>query len=296
MPSRAKTGPLKPAKEGQQSKTTASRKRQSSARTSAACGACKKRKTKCSGGRPPCQLCQSLRTECVIDLTLDMRRRTALHRTVDESKSYQDALSKLIEWIRDGSSPRFETLLEYARGGASNQDIIDAVQHPHGTLEDDSDNTSILHNSVQESHSPPSELIDVPSIFQGQTNGSFFDGEDKHMSDQALTDGESSSIFGRSKEKELVGDISSLLSRLRILPTSDGELLLHRILGSQDSANQYSAGYAAGYAAGQNSLDALSRNAVAPSNAERSKWHPALHVRSESSWTEEQRQVRLFSL
>lgn len=227
----------------------------------------------------------------MIDLTLDMRRRAALQRTVDESKSYQDALSKLIECIRDGSSPKFETLLEYARGGASNQDIIDAVRHPHGALEDDSDNTSILHNSVQESHSPPSESIDVPSAFQGQTNGSFFDGEDKHMSDQALTDGESSSQFGKSKERE-VGDISSLLSRLRMLPTSDGELLLHRILGSQDSANQY----AAGYTAGQNSLDAFSRNAVAPSNAERSMWHPALHVRSESSWTEEQLQVRLFSL
>ena len=50
---------------------------------SAACEACKKRKTKCTGGPPPCQLCESLGTECVIDLSLDMRRRAALQRTID---------------------------------------------------------------------------------------------------------------------------------------------------------------------------------------------------------------------
>jgi hypothetical protein len=225
----------------------------------------------------------------VIDLTLDMRRRAALQRTVDESKAYQDALSKLIECIRDGSSPRFETLLEYVRAGASNQDVIDAVQHSHGTLDDDSDNTSILHTSVPESQSPSSEPVEGPSGFQGQTNGSFLDGEDKHMNDQVLTDGESSSQFGRSKEREPVGDISSILSRLRILPTTDGELLLRRILASQGGTYQY----AFDYAAGQHSLDGFGRNAVAPPNAERSMWHPALHVRSEYSWTEEQRQVCL---
>jgi len=289
MPSPAKTRPLKPAKEGQPSKTTAARKRQSSARISAACEACKKRKTKCTGGPPPCQLCQSLGTECVIDLTLDMRRRAALQRTVDESKSYQDALGKLIECIRDGSSPRFETLLEYVRGGATNQDVIDAVQQSNGSLDDDSDNASILHNGLQESQSPPSEPVDHPSVFQSQTNGSLPDGEDKHMNDQVLTDGESSSQFGRSKERDPIGDISSLLSRLRMLPTSDSELLLRRILASQGGTHQY----AAGYAAGQHSLDGFGRNAVAPSNAERSMWHPALHVRSESTWTEEQRQVCL---
>lgn len=290
MPSPAKTRPIKPAKEGQPSKTSTTRKRQSSARISAACEACKKRKTKCTGGPPPCQLCQSLGTECVIDLTLDMRRRAALQRTVDESKSFQDTLNKLIDCIRDESSPRFEILVEYVRGGASNQDVIDAVQHSYGTLEDDSDNISILHNGIQESQSPPSKLADDPSGLQHQITGDIVSSDkEKRMSEQIFTGSGNSSWFARSQELESVGDISALLSKLKILPTSDGERLLCQVLASNDGRVQYNAGYTAA----QHALDGFSRSAVAPSSAERSMWHPALHLHSESAWSQEQRQVCL---
>jgi len=260
------------------------RKRQPSARISAACEACKKRKTKCTGGPPPCQLCQSLGTECVIDLTLDMRRRAALQRTVDESKSFQDTLNKLIDCIRDEASPRFETLVEYVRGGASNQDVIDAVQHPHGVLEDNSDNTSSLHDGIHESQSPPNGPVDDSSGPQTQISGeNFSNGKERHMTEQI-----SIGILP-SQESEPIADISALLSKLKILPTSDGERLLHELLATNSGRTQYDAGYTAA----QHALDNFSRSAVAPSSTERSLWHPALQVRSESVWTRDQRQVCL---
>ena len=226
----------------------------------------------------------------MIDPTLDMRRRVALQRTVDESKSFQDALNKLIDYIRDESSFRFTTLVEYVRGGASNQDIIDAVQHSHGALEEDSDNTSILHNDVRQSQSPPSKPVNVLSGLQSQITGDTSDDDkEKHISKQMFTKSKGASWLGRSQELESVGDVSALLSNLKTLPTSDGRQLLHQLLASGGGKAQYEAGYAAA----QHSLDDISQRAVAPSSAERSMWHPALYLRSESDWTLEQRQVCL---
>ncbi|KAK5053121.1 hypothetical protein LTR84_002095 [Exophiala bonariae] len=293
MPS-SKARQIKPAKEGHEQTEKASppgpRKRQSTARISAACEACKKRKTKCTGGPPPCQLCQSLGTECVIDLTLDMRRRAALQRTVDESKSYQDALNRLIDCIREGSSPQYESLLEYVRGGASNQDVIDAVHNSPTLLEDDSENTSPLQNHIKESQSPlDNAMTDNNNLLQNQPSGGLPTvDEDKHMSDAGITNGESSSPSGLSREKSFAQDISTLISKLKILPATDGEQLLGQILAEYSSGKQYDVGYSAA----QHSHDGFSRDAVVPSTGERSMWHPALHVRSQPAESEESRQVR----
>lgn len=297
MPSTMKGRQIKPAKDGQPqaSKPPDSRpgKRQASARISAACEACKKRKTKCTGGPPPCQLCQSLGTECVIDLSLDMRRRAALQRTVDESKSYQDALNRLIECIRDGNSPHSEQLLDYVRSGASNEDVIDAVQHSPGALEDHADNASLLHISNPELRSPSDGPVDDQSALQRPSDETLVaSSEDKDMVDvdSASTERDNSSPSELHKEKESAGEISSLLAQLKHLPTTDGELLLRQILNQYSSPRQFNAGYTAA----QHSLDGFSRDAVVPTSAERAMWHPALHVRSQPPGSEEQRQVRMM--
>lgn len=281
MPSTMKGRQIKPAKDGQpqapKPADSRSGKRQASARISAACEACKKRKTKCTGGPPPCQLCQSLGTECVIDLSLDMRRRAALQRTVDESKSYQEALNRLIECIRDGNSPHYEQLLDYVRGGASNEDVIAAVQHSPGALEDNAGNASLLHISNPELRSPSDETLVASS-------------EDRDMVDADSTERQSSSPFELHKEKESAGEISSLLSQLKHLPTTDGELLLRQILNQYSSPKQFNAGYTAA----QHSLNSFSRNTTVPTSAERAMWHPALHLRSQPAGSEEQRQVRIM--
>jgi hypothetical protein len=216
-----------------------------------------------------------------------MRRRADLQRTRDESKSYQESLNRLIECIRDGPSSRFETLVEYIRGGASNQEIIDAVQRLRGSAEDDSDNTSLLHKNSLES--PPGERADELGVFRGaQLDESFLvDGEEKHTRKQGLTKDTSPSRSGKGKEDEQVANISSLLSKLKTLPSADGEHLLRQIVTSQSPSGHSPS--VAGSAS--TSLDAFDRIAVDPSSVERSMWHPALHVHLESAWVEEQRKV-----
>jgi len=50
---------------------------------STACGACKQRKTRCTGGNP-CDACASRRSPCVYDATSDQRRKIANQRNVQE--------------------------------------------------------------------------------------------------------------------------------------------------------------------------------------------------------------------
>lgn len=93
-------------------------------KTSVACQACKRRKTKCSGGPPPCQACIKLSSKCIIDPGTDMRRRDskdtlrpnkalldALVRSVqDGDKSLTDSLYRAIQAI--DSSGRLSTIAQ----------------------------------------------------------------------------------------------------------------------------------------------------------------------------------------
>jgi hypothetical protein len=121
--------PLKP-KRSQLFQTPSSQKRQPRARASAACEACKKRKTKCTGGPPPCQICESRGTGCVIDLSLDLRRRSALKHAQDQCKSYQDTLEGFIDCIRQGPSSLLDTLFESIKNAATTKDAVKTIQ-PH---------------------------------------------------------------------------------------------------------------------------------------------------------------------
>jgi hypothetical protein len=148
MPAKQKPRSLKPAKEGSSNvKEQVPRKRQPSGRISAACEACKKRyvarrqltlamlmgkihrKTKCSGHPPPCQMCEQLDTPCVIDLTLDMRRRTALQRTMEESRAFQDALNGVIGILRSGDGAEIEGLIAHVQSTANEEDSLEALQN-----------------------------------------------------------------------------------------------------------------------------------------------------------------------
>jgi len=219
----------------------------------------------------------------VIDLTLDMRRHAVLQRTVDESKLYQDALNRLIECIRDGSSPRFKNLLEYVRGGASNQDVIDALQNSPTTLEDDSENHSPLQYHIKESQSPRNlqtqSSAHLPALDKV-----------KHKSGTDFANGEVSLPSDLGKEKQPALNISYLVSQLKLLPRAKGERLLGQILAEYSSGKQNEVGYAAA----QRLHDDFNRDAAIPFFAERSTWHPALQLRSQRIESEEERQVCIY--
>lgn len=65
-------------------------------RISTACEACKRRKSRCSGPPLPCRLCRSQGTECVIDESLDQRRRASTHRLMESSSGQRELLKSLL--------------------------------------------------------------------------------------------------------------------------------------------------------------------------------------------------------
>ena len=58
-------------------------------------------------------MCEELDTPCVIDVTRDMRRRTALQRTIEESKALQDTLSGVIRVIRSGGEFEIKDMIRH---------------------------------------------------------------------------------------------------------------------------------------------------------------------------------------
>ncbi|ETI20270.1 hypothetical protein G647_08304 [Cladophialophora carrionii CBS 160.54] len=212
MPSPPKppsTRPLKPAKEAPAAKSPSAKKKSSSVRVSAACEACKKRKTKCSGGPSPCQLCETLGTDCIIDLSLDMRRKAAFQRTIDESRNYQDALNTLLDAIREGPSQRLEALFDYVRSGATNQEITVAVQH------------QLIHAGDEDGDETMSSQADgVDSVLEDIKPG---------KSPADMSSFGSDSGRGRPAYPGPI-PISTLLSSLKNCSESQGEAILRQFL------------------------------------------------------------------
>ncbi|KAL2424300.1 hypothetical protein ABEF95_008381 [Exophiala dermatitidis] len=80
-------------------------------RATVACIVCKNRKIRCSGVAP-CETCVSLNTRCVIDETLDGRRKVALSRRLEELIHHKSILDGL------------RTCLQFSRGPA----LIDVLE------------------------------------------------------------------------------------------------------------------------------------------------------------------------
>ncbi|OAP65279.1 hypothetical protein AYL99_01251 [Fonsecaea erecta] len=90
---------------------------------STACGACKQRKTKCSGGNP-CEACATRKSLCVYDASSDQRRKIANHRTAQELADKQLALDRqqqllggIIATVRAGGYSATEDLIRVIRSG-----------------------------------------------------------------------------------------------------------------------------------------------------------------------------------
>jgi hypothetical protein len=252
---------MKPSEESPASKSTNTRKRQQGNRISAACEACKKRKTKCSGGPSPCQLCESLGTDCVIDLSLDMRRRAALQRTLDESKTFQDTLDGLIDCIREGPSTTLDSLFEAIRTGSSNHNVTDAIRQYLGSRYDG----RLFSSQPTYTNSPRGhEVKQEEGVWSG--------------SEYTFT------AFDRaSKNSERPAEIRSLVGQLKSLTVEDGEQLLRRYLDKQgvSGSSPYSG----------SPVEAPEQSTTWPTAAARSRWHPALHIQSNSGHSDGLSQV-----
>ncbi|KIX05360.1 uncharacterized protein Z518_06232 [Rhinocladiella mackenziei CBS 650.93] len=291
MSSPPRERPIKPAKAGKKgkkdkddrpSKTSGSRKRNATARISAACEACKKRKTRCTGGPPPCQLCESLGTECVIDLSLDMRRRAALQRTMDESKMYQDALNGLIDNMREGPSPRLDSLLEYIRSGATNQEITSVINH-HLNDAEDSEFDQMGHTEGTTSDEANDDIkhgyVRIGGPFSRQEAESrTSDGLSSHESEAAES--------GKWRTTKGPSTISTLLVALRNCTVSEGEDLLRRFVASEMGEKAFSSVHSS-----RSNTEGVSPSITNSNVAERHQWHPALQDNSMGNHPQESRKV-----
>ena len=273
MPSPSKARPLKPAQGDQPPEPTSSKKRQSNARISAACEACKKRKTKCTGGPPPCQLCESLKTECIIDLSLDMRRRAALQRTIDESKSFQDGLNDLIDAIRDG--PQSDELVRFIRKGATNEDILEASQRLQSLRtvdEPGQDSKMNLDDGGSSSQSGSRPALGTTKFHSDPTSVSTeFAAKESHLHYQTHEPIKS------EEPEESSPELWAFLEKLKAAPMPEAERMLHGFAKSQAS-DSLSPRDRNTTLSGQSNH--FARVATAPTYVERATWHPALHQRS----------------
>ncbi|KAK5220079.1 hypothetical protein LTR96_006259 [Exophiala xenobiotica] len=294
MPSPPKARPIKPAREGQPLKPTAAKKRQTSARISAACEACKKRKTKCTGGPPPCQLCENLGTECVIDLSLDMRRRAALQRTIDESRSYQETLNQLMDSIREGPSPRLNSLYDIIKSGGSNQDTAAAIQHYLRDSDEQGSEQSKLSNGDIIESPPPDEAGEGMILDDDSGSASASSLKREEVDGQKMSPPSRGGSVplqlqtAKQKHRSETPNFESLLSALKSCSISEGEELLRRFVASEiadkGSASPWSA------ASGRSLVEKGTPMIVQAGMAERSKWHPALQLRSPTVSVEEKLQ------
>lgn len=277
-----------PANDGQPSKAPSSRRRPANARISAACEACKKRKTKCTGGPSPCQLCKVLGTECVIDLTLDMRRRAALQRTIDDSKTHQDNLNGLIDTMRAGPSSRLDFLLDIIRMGATNAQITEVVQnHVESTGDQDFDHEMISQEQTVASPFDDADGID-PS--PNQADGAPVRGQDENdLLGGASSIASTASGSGKARDTGDSVSVSALLVTLRECVFADGETLLRRLLASPRDPSATAPLWSADSV--RVSLEGGVPTAAHQSAVEDSRWHPARHARTPNSWSDAQLRV-----
>ncbi|KAG2417349.1 hypothetical protein HFD88_008568 [Aspergillus terreus] len=98
-------------------------------RASAACGECKRRRTKCSADTTgsPCTECAIHGRECIIDEYADKRRKVAAKRAQEELKYYRGFLEQLIEAIRTGDGVSVDAIINIIRSGASHEEILAVV-------------------------------------------------------------------------------------------------------------------------------------------------------------------------
>ncbi|GIJ98675.1 hypothetical protein Aspvir_000793 [Aspergillus viridinutans] len=97
---------------------------------STACLPCKQAKRKCSGRPPPCTSCKITDAECVFDESLDLRRKVAAKRNLEELSYYRSLLFALLESLRNPDETELNKILDHIRGSPSLNSIAAIVGGP----------------------------------------------------------------------------------------------------------------------------------------------------------------------
>ncbi|KAL4805758.1 hypothetical protein BDV18DRAFT_160632 [Aspergillus unguis] len=83
-----------------------------------ACTECKRKKLKCRGENP-CEHCSANQLQCIVDETLDQRRKLPQKRKLESLEQSDEILLRLLGAIRDSEGNRVEQLMDLIRSGPS---------------------------------------------------------------------------------------------------------------------------------------------------------------------------------
>ncbi|PYH41008.1 Zn(II)2Cys6 transcription factor domain-containing protein [Aspergillus saccharolyticus JOP 1030-1] len=94
-------------------------------KASAACGECKRLKTKCifRDKAAACENCTKRHLSCTLDLDRDMRRKSAYKKRIEELTEERDTLLQLFQTLQDSSDANSTTLLKMIRSKSSLSNI-----------------------------------------------------------------------------------------------------------------------------------------------------------------------------
>ncbi|KAK1982363.1 hypothetical protein LZ30DRAFT_781354 [Colletotrichum cereale] len=93
-----------------------------------ACESCKKRKIKCSAGRPECSGCTAKGLECRYNADPSESRAASLKRRHDEMASRNDSLEQFFAAMRFMPEGEAHDVLKRIRSGASADDIVREIE------------------------------------------------------------------------------------------------------------------------------------------------------------------------
>ncbi|KAK0673333.1 putative nitrogen assimilation transcription factor [Cercophora samala] len=103
------------------------RKRQA---TTAACRACRKRKSKCDGARPTCSVCRDRKTKCEFDTIAATETHTqALKRKYTELQQQKTTFEQIYEVLRSRPEKEAEEIFQRIRRGADANSILRHVNY-----------------------------------------------------------------------------------------------------------------------------------------------------------------------
>ncbi|KAK4250765.1 hypothetical protein C7999DRAFT_11425 [Corynascus novoguineensis] len=123
--STSRTHPAAASPSGTSSPVAPARRKRSAA-TTAACGACRKRKSKCDGERPACSICRDRETACEYDTNAAETHTQALKRKFNELQNQKSAYEQVYEVLRTRPEDEAKEVYRRIRRGS---DAVSILRH-----------------------------------------------------------------------------------------------------------------------------------------------------------------------
>ncbi|KAK3301063.1 uncharacterized protein B0H64DRAFT_382525 [Chaetomium fimeti] len=124
----SRTSPTATSSNGTASPVIPARRKRGQA-TTAACGACRKRKSKCDGERPACSICRDRGTACEFDTNAAETHTQALKRKFNELQSQKSAFEQVYDVLQARSEQEAKEVFRRIRSGSDAGTILRHVNY-----------------------------------------------------------------------------------------------------------------------------------------------------------------------